>query len=331
MLYAGLGLLATTLVLTLALAYIVSKVMWRLKHVGVDVHKPCKVVVAESVGLAMLLSLILATLPIYMLGFEREALAFALSILIAGFIGLIDDFLVLRAWVKIALGTTPSIPILLLSVYEPKPLIPLDGTARLTIVYPLLLPIVYTVATNAFNMFDTHNGVMLSSTSLILVAFIIGGYMQYTYGFNESMLAVILGMAVLGAVLGMLYYNLYPAKAFNGDVGSFTIGAAIASIAVIGRVEAIALIAGLPIALNGFLKITSIGFKERRSFLRPVDMDGWLIKPKLSREAPLSLTVLLVSKTPLSEPEVIITSTWLTWLTSTLSLVTLYLTLVRLH
>jgi len=301
--------------------------MMRFGRVGVDVHKPCNVIVVESVGVSMMISLLIAAPLVYILGFKVEVLAFTLSILIAGLIGLVDDFLVLRAWTKIILGTLPSIPIIILSAYEPKPLIPLDGVARLTIVYPLSLPLVYTIATNAFNMYDTHNGTMLSSATLILTAMIIGGYMQYTYGFEESILAVILSMTVLGAVLGMLYYNLYPAKAFNGDVGSFTLGAAIASVAVIGRVEAVALIAGLPIALNGFLKITSIGFKERRSFIRPIEMNGWLIKPKLSKEAPLSLTVLLTSGTPLSEPEIVVASTWLTWLSSTLSLVTLYLTL----
>ena len=330
LLYTGLGLLAVTLVLTLALAPTTSKVMMRLGRVGVDVHKPCKVVAVESVGVSILLSLLLATPIIYSLGFKIEALAFALSILVAGLIGLVDDFLVLRAWAKIALGALPSIPIILLSAYEPRPIIPLDGVARLTIVYPLSLPIVYTVATNAFNMYDTHNGVMLSSAALIIIALIVGGYMQYTHGFEESALAVILGMAALGAVIGMLYYNLYPAKAFNGDVGSFTVGATVASIAVIGRVEAVALIAGLPIALNGFLKITSIGFKERRGFQRPVDMEGWFIRPRLSKDSPLSLTVLLTSRNPLSEPEIVVSSTWLTWLSSALSLVTLYITLARL-
>jgi len=327
LLYTGLGLFIVTLVSTIILAYIASKVMMRFGRVGVDVHKPCNVIVVESVGVSMMISLLIAAPLVYILGFKVEVLAFTLSILIAGLIGLVDDFLVLRAWTKIILGTLPSIPIIILSAYEPKPLIPLDGVARLTIVYPLSLPLVYTIATNAFNMYDTHNGTMLSSATLILTAMIIGGYMQYTYGFEESILAVILSMTVLGAVLGMLYYNLYPAKAFNGDVGSFTLGAAIASVAVIGRVEAVALIAGLPIALNGFLKITSIGFKERRSFIRPIEMNGWLIKPKLSKEAPLSLTVLLTSGTPLSEPEIVVASTWLTWLSSTLSLVTLYLTL----
>ena len=321
-------LLATAL--TLVLAFIAIKVMPRVGRVGVDVHKPCPVTVAESVGVSMLLSIIIAATPLYMLGFQREVLAFTLSILIAGLVGLVDDFLVLRAWMKIALGVLPAIPILALGVYEPRPLIPLDGIARLTIVYPLALPIVYTVSTNAFNMYDTHNGVMLVAASLMLVAMVVGGYMQYTHGFQDSLLAVLLGLIVLGACIGMLYYNMYPARAFNGDVGSFTVGAAIASIAVIGRVEAVALIAGLPIALNGFLKITSIGFRERRSFRRPVELEGWLVKPRISKDSPLSIVVLITSRTPLSEPEIVVVLTWLMWLSSTLSLITLYATLSRL-
>jgi len=326
----GLGLAFLTLALTMALAPLTARIMRGFGRVGVDVHKPCRVEVPESVGASLLPSLVAASILVYLLGFRVEALAFAASILIAGFIGLVDDFLVLRAWVKIALGALPSIPVLLLGAYEPRPLIPLDGAARLTIVYPLSLPIVYTVATNGFNMFDTHNGVMLSAASLMLVAMVAGGYMQYTMGFEESQLAVLLGMATLGACLGMLYYNMYPARAFNGDVGSFALGAAVASIAVIGRVEAVALIAGLPIALNGFLKITTVGFKERRSFPRPVEVEGWLIKPRVSQGAPMSLTVLLTSRTPLSEPEIVAASIWLTWLSSAVSLATLYITLSRL-
>jgi hypothetical protein len=59
-------------------------------------------------------------------------------------------------------------------------------------------------------------------------------------------------------------------------------------------------------------------------------MEGWLIKPRISKDSPMSLTVLLTSRNPLSEPEVIVASTWLTWLSSILSLVTLYITLTRL-
>ena len=323
----GLSLMLLAMILTWVSAFIAIKVMPRLGRVGVDVHKPCPVSVAESVGVSMLLSMIIASTPLYILGFPREALAFSLSILVAGLVGLVDDFLVLRAWMKIALGTLPAVPILALGAYVSKPLIPLDDFARLTIVYPLALPIVYTVSTNAFNMYDTHNGVMLIAASLMLVAMVVGGYMQYTHGLQESLLAVILGLIVLGACIGMLYYNMYPARAFNGDVGSFTVGAAIASVAIIGRVEAIALIAGLPVALNGFLKITSIGFKERRSFRRPVELEGWLVKPRISKDSPLSIVVLVTSRTPLSEPEIVVVLTWLVWLSSTLSLITLYITL----
>jgi len=321
---------STALIVSFLSSLLLIKLFKSIGHVGLDVHKPCRVEVAESVGLSIMFSLIVSSILVYIYGFRVEAIAFTLSIILAGSIGFLDDFLVLRARYKILLGIIPSIPIIALGVYEPRPLIPLDGLARLTIVYPLLLPIVYTISTNGFNMYDTHNGVMLASALIMALAMVFAGYIQYSAGFEESINAIIFGIALLGAIIGLLYFNLYPAKAFNGDVGSFTIGAAIASIAIIGRVEAIALIAGLPIALNGFLKVSTIGFVERRGFERPVYMDGWIIKPKISHRAPLSLPVLLTSRVPLSEPELVIAEIWLIWFTSILSLITLYITLARL-
>ncbi len=331
----GFGVLIVTALGVFVLSLIVTFIVGRFAigffksfgRVGVDVHKPCRVEVAESVGVSILAGLLAGSVFLFFSGYRVEALAFSLSILVAGFIGIVDDFLVLNARLKILLGVLPAVPVFLLGVYEPRPLIPMDGFARLTIVYPLMLPIVYTVATNGFNMYDTHNGVMLSSTLIMSLTMAVAGYMQYSAGVENSELALILGLSIAGASLGMLYYNFYPSKAFNGDVGSFTVGAAVASAAIMGRVEAVALIAGLPIALNGFLKISSIGFKERRSFERPVELRGWLIKSRLSERAPLSLPALITSRTPLSEPELLIASIMITWLSSAAALVTIYLTL----
>lgn len=324
---SAIGVFISSLLVAFIVARVAIGLFKSIGHVGVDVHKPCRVEAAESVGVSVLAGLIAGSAFLFFEGYRVEALAFSLSILISGIIGIMDDFLVLNARLKILLGTLPAVPVLLLGVYEPRPLVPMDGFARLTIVYPLALPIVYTVSTNGFNMYDTHNGVMLSSALIMSLAMAVAGYMQYNAGVEGSELALILGLAIAGASLGMLYYNLYPSKAFNGDVGSFTVGAAVASAAIMGRVEAVALIAGLPIALNGFLKISSIGFKERRSFERPVELRGWLIKSRLSERAPLSLPALITSRTPLSEPELVIALIMLTWLSSSTALVTIYLTL----
>lgn len=299
----------------------------RAGHVGRDVHKPCAIEVPESVGAAIPISLALVSLLLYRSGVE-EALPFALSVLIAALIGIADDFLVLKAWQKIALGTLPALPILAFAAYEPKPLVPLGDFARLTIIYPLLLPIAFTVATNGLNMFDTHNGGMLSSSIVALIAMAFAGIMIRDLA-AEGELATLLSLASAGAAAGVLLFNIYPARAFNGDVGSFSLGAAIAATAVIGRVEMVALIAFLPAILNGFLKISTVGFKERRSFERPVYIEGWLMRARLSKDAPISVPSLVLSRVPLSEPELVAVLVLLTALSSWLALVTLYLTIAH--
>ncbi|MCX8196600.1 MAG: hypothetical protein N3F67_05980 [Acidilobaceae archaeon] len=321
--------LAISFAFALVLSALLSELFRRLGHTGLDVHKPCKVEVAESVGLSIPFSLLASSSLIYLAGMELEALAFASSVLIAALVGLVDDFMVLKAWQKIALGAIPSVPLLVLGTYEPSPLVPLDGFARLTIVYPLLLPLAFTVATNGLNMFDTHNGSMLSAALLVSLTMVFSGYMYLSAGVEEGRLAVLLSLAIAGAAAGMLIFNLYPARAFNGDVGSFSLGAAIAAAAAIGRTEAVAIIAALPVMLNGMLKITSVGFKERRTFEKPVELEGWFIKPKGSQGA-LSLPVLITSRLPLSEPELVAATTALTWITSLLALLTLYVTLLRI-
>lgn len=324
-LYLLLSALATSVVTALLL----SRLFRRLRHVGVDVHKPCRVEVPESVGLSLPLALLVPSAILYLSGMERTAVAFFSSVAIAAAIGFLDDLLVLKAWQKIVLGTLPSLPILALGAYHPSPLVPLDGFARLTIVYPTLLPLVFTVATNGLNMFDTHNGSMLSSALIVAAAMGAGGLMMSAAGVEEGRVALLLSLAIAGATAGLLLFNLYPARAFNGDVGSFSLGAAVAAATVLGRVEAVAVVAALPVLLNGLLKIASVGFKERRSFERPVVTEGWLIRPR-SSEGAMSLPVLITSRVPLSEPELVAVLTLLTGLTSLLSLLTLYVTLLRL-
>lgn len=317
----------SALPISLVAAIALRSLFLKIGHAGKDVHKPCEMLVPESVGAAIPISLAAVSAALYLSGVEK-AIPFILSVLIAAFIGMADDFVVLKAWQKIALGMLPALPILALSAYDPRPLIPLGDFARLTIIYPLLLPIAFTVATNGLNMFDTHNGGMLSSSIVALLAMAFGGLMMREVA-PEGELAAILSLASASAAAGVLVLNIYPAKAFNGDVGSFSLGAAIAAAAVLGRVEMVAVIALLPVILNGFLKISTVGFKERRSFERPVFMEGWLMKARLSKDAPISLPSLILSRVPLSEPELVAALTLLTLASSWLALATLYLTIAH--
>ncbi len=99
--------------------------------------------------------------------------------------------------------------------------------------------------TNAVNMLDNMDGlaagvVIIGTVTLIVLAVPAAG------GASERVLAVPLGAAFVGAVLGFLFHNLPPASIFMGDSGSLPTGFALAALTV-------------PSALNGFLGIESHG------------------------------------------------------------------------
>ncbi|MEM0341091.1 MAG: hypothetical protein QXN05_02210 [Acidilobaceae archaeon] len=319
----------SSFVLTATSAFALSKIFKKIGHLGTDVHKPCKIEVPESVGLALAIGISTSMLLVYAMTKNERALVTAFSVLLATIIGLIDDFKTLPAYVKIASGVIPALPVVLLEAYTPRPLIPLNGFARLTIIYPLLVFLAYTVSTNGFNMYDAYNGVMLSTALISMTAMSFIALMQVSVGIEESSFGFLASVVVLATVLALLPLNFYPATAFNGDTGSFALGAAYASIAIMGRLEAAAVLLALPIGLNGFLKITNVGFRERRSFERPVEIEGWLIKVKRASRA-VSIYTLILSRTPLSEPEILAVSVLLTGLSSVLALITMYITLVEL-
>jgi phospho-N-acetylmuramoyl-pentapeptide-transferase len=91
---------------------------------------------------------------------------------------------------------------------------------------------------NAVNLTDGLDG-LLSGTAAI--AF--GAYAVLAW--NQSQVEVaIFSVAVVGAVLGFLVFNAHPAKVFMGDTGSLALGGAIATIAILTKLELLLIIIG---------------------------------------------------------------------------------------
>jgi len=106
---------------------------------------------------------------------------------------------------------------------------------------------------NAVNLTDGLDGLAIMPTVMIAAALAIFAYvagstvfarylfMPYIPGAGE--LAVFLG-AIVGAGLGFLWFNAYPAEVFMGDVGALALGAALGTVAVIVRQEIVLAIMG---------------------------------------------------------------------------------------
>jgi UDP-N-acetylglucosamine--dolichyl-phosphate N-acetylglucosaminephosphotransferase len=131
-------------------------------------------------------------------------------------------------------------------------------------------------------------------------------------------------------LLAFYYYNRYPSKVFSGDVGSLSIGASLGAIAIIGRIEVVAVVAFFPQIMNAFYGLATIGkLYERREVVRPVTVleDGRVAASDDPR-APITLARLVLSRGPLYEKEAARILIIFSALAGLLAILTAYLILV---
>ncbi|AGX03758.1 MULTISPECIES: phospho-N-acetylmuramoyl-pentapeptide-transferase [Bacillaceae] len=91
---------------------------------------------------------------------------------------------------------------------------------------------------NAVNLTDGLDGLVSGTAAIAFGAFAV-------LAWNQSQFEVsIFSVAVVGAVLGFLVFNAHPAKVFMGDTGSLALGGAIATVAILTKLEFILIIIG---------------------------------------------------------------------------------------
>lgn len=138
--------------------------------------------------------------------------------------------------------------------------------------------IVYSGTSNGVNLTDGLDGlaigpVMTTSATLGLLAYAAGNatfseYLAVPLVPGASELAVF-AMVIVGAGLGFLWYNSYPASIFMGDVGSLALGGAIASLAVLAKHEILlVLVGGIFVleSLSVIIQVTSFKLTGKRVF-----------------------------------------------------------------
>ncbi len=123
-------------------------------------------------------------------------------------------------------------------------LIPGDGNAWLIFI-PVIIFISMAV-TNAVNLTDGIDGLAAGTTAIVgiglgFLAYATGNikiakYLNIIYVPNSGEVVIFLA-ALIGACLGFLWYNGFPAQVFMGDTGSMALGGAIAAVAIIIKME----------------------------------------------------------------------------------------------
>jgi len=153
----------------------------------------------------------------------------------------------------------------------------IDTRVDLGPAYYLLLFLVVAGGANAVNLTDGLDGLaagtmaiaMLTYTAMTVVAFL------SPFGFTPEGDAsridlAIIGAAMVGACVGFLWHNAYPADVFMGDTGSFGLGGALAAIAVFTKTELLlVLIGGIFVleALSVAIQVVFFKLTGRRVFL----------------------------------------------------------------
>lgn len=147
-------------------------------------------------------------------------------------------------------------------------------------------------SSNAVNLTDGIDGLAIGLVGIALFAnmvlvYISGNakfaqYLQVLYLQGTGELTVICG-AMLGAALGFLWFNAYPAEIFMGDVGSLGLGGALGTLAVITKHEIVlALVGGIFVieTLSVVFQVASFKLTGKRIFrMAPIhhhfELKGW--------------------------------------------------------
>lgn len=230
-----------------------------------------------------------------------------------GTVGFIDDYLKivrkkstgLKAKYKIGLQIIISLAVGLflyffpVDSFETRISIPFFKMVYINLhwFYIPFVMLVIIATSNAVNLTDGLDGlaigpILIAAGTYALIAYVSGNvkfaeYLQIEYVSGSGELTVFCG-AIIGAGLGFLWFNTYPASVFMGDIGSLALGGALAIIAIVSKHELLLLIIGgifVIEALSVIIQVISYKFIGKRMFqMAPIhhhfELKGWA-EPKI--------------------------------------------------
>jgi UDP-N-acetylglucosamine--dolichyl-phosphate N-acetylglucosaminephosphotransferase len=116
---------------------------------------------------------------------------------------------------------------------------------------------------------------------------------------NHSQEMLLISIPMLGALIGFFAFNRYPARVFPGDVGTLTMGVALATSVIIGNLESAGAILAIPYILDFFIKAAN-GMPHTRQEIR-----GGKLYPKDGKVKGLVHVVMKAFK-GISEPDLVL-------------------------
>ncbi len=209
-----------------------------------------------------------------------------------GLIGLLDDGLKFlrgrseglkpryKFGLQVAIAAAVGLVLYQLPAYSTKLAVPFfkNISPDLGWLYIPFVVLVIVGASNAVNLTDGLDGLAIGPVAVATLAYTVvvyvaghkkmAEYLLIPYIEGSGEIAVFSG-ALLGASLGFLWFNAYPASVFMGDVGSLPLGAALGTMAVVSKHELLLLLVGglfVIEALSVIIQVASFKYRGRRVF-----------------------------------------------------------------
>jgi phospho-N-acetylmuramoyl-pentapeptide-transferase len=153
-----------------------------------------------------------------------------------------------------------------------------DASVDLGLAYPVLIFLVLAGATNGVNLTDGLDGLAAGCAAIVLLTYAVMTFI--TTGQDDLAL---LSACLVGACVGFLWFNSFPASVFMGDTGSLGLGGAIAALAVVTKTEVLLIVIGgifVIEALSVAIQVFAFQRFRRRVFLMaPIhhhfELAGW--------------------------------------------------------
>jgi phospho-N-acetylmuramoyl-pentapeptide-transferase len=154
----------------------------------------------------------------------------------------------------------------------------IDASIELGFAYPVLIFLVLAGATNGVNLTDGLDGLAAGCSAIVFLAFTAMTFISA--GQNDLAL---LCACLVGACVGFLWFNSFPASVFMGDTGSLGLGGAIAAMAVLTKTEVLLVVIGgifVIEALSVAIQVLAFQrFRKRVFLMAPIhhhfELLGW--------------------------------------------------------
>jgi phospho-N-acetylmuramoyl-pentapeptide-transferase len=143
-----------------------------------------------------------------------------------------------------------------------------DYQVDLGYLYPVFIYLVVAGTTSAVNLTDGLDGLAAGCAAIVLLA-----YIAITFTTRQTDLALT-AACLVGACIGFLWFNSFPASIFMGDTGSLGLGGAIAAMAVMTKTEVLLIVLGgifVIEALSVLIQVASFqAFRKRLFLMAPI-------------------------------------------------------------